>query len=67
MIQLEVEMAGSSEALGDVVRERRLEDLDPTEVFLRRYRQDFDGDPSEALQSAFHELLEGLRAEETAA
>ncbi len=41
-----------------------LEDLDITEVFLRRWRREHSGEPEQGVLEAFHELLEQLQRDE---
>jgi len=63
LLKLTVEYTGHGMALADVAPPIELRDLDPTDVFARRYRRDHDGDPPPDLLEAFCELLEHAHAE----
>lgn len=63
LVQTRVELPGDGRALGDAAR-RELKDLDPTEVLVRRWRRDHEGDPPVELVALYHQLVdEALRAE----
>jgi exonuclease SbcD len=64
LVKLAVSYVGDGRALADGAATGSLRELDPEQVFLRRYRRDHDGEPDPALLAAFHELLE--RAQEAA-
>lgn len=49
--------AGEGPALGDALPEAALEALDPDEVFQRRWAQEHEGEPPEAMAEAFRELV----------
>lgn len=66
LVQIVVETYGSDIALGDALPDRQLQDLDPVEVFVKRYQRDHDGEPPDEMIAAFHELIDGLRSEEAA-
>jgi exonuclease SbcD len=53
--------AGLADAAGTGAGASSLADLEPAEVFVRRYRRDHDGEPPPALLAAFHEVLESVQ------
>jgi len=57
LVKLTVAFTGDGDALADAVLVERLRDIQPEEVFVRRYQRDHDGDPPPPLLSSFHELL----------
>lgn len=57
LVKLGIEYTGHGEALAEGLPEQALRDLDPLEVFLRRYGRDHEGEPPAALVAAFDELL----------
>jgi exonuclease SbcD len=48
---------GTGEALAEADLGKDLRDLQPEEVFLRRWRRDHEGDPPAPLLAAFYALL----------
>jgi exonuclease SbcD len=66
LLKLGVEYCGDGAALGDSIVEHDLKDLEPVEVFVRRYQREHEGDPEPELLEVFHELLEQVRQEGTA-
>lgn len=62
LVKLTVEHTGDRRALGDVAAPA-LRELDPAEVFLRRWRRDHQGDPPAEVMEAFFELLDRVRQE----
>lgn len=63
LLKLAVEYTGDGAALAESVPEVELRDLDPIEVFLRRYHRDHEEEPAEPLVAAFVELLDRVREE----
>lgn len=61
LCKITVEYTGDGIALADAGPAERLADLDPEEVFLRRWRRDHDAEPPPELLAAFHELLDEVR------
>jgi exonuclease SbcD len=57
LVKLSIEYTGHGEALAEGLPEQALRDLDPLEVFVRRYGRDHEGEPPPALVAAFDELL----------
>jgi exonuclease SbcD len=56
LVRVEVALAGAAHARAEAPRE--LQSLTPEQVFVRRYRRDYDGDVPAALLAAFRELLD---------
>ncbi len=56
LARLGVQTAGTQQALGDV-EVKALGELQPEEVFLRKWETDFGGAPPADVLAAFHELL----------
>ena len=63
LARLGVETAGTRRALGDVEL-KPLAELQPEQVFLRKWEQDFGGEPAPDLLAAFHELLDSVNQEQ---
>lgn len=63
LLKLSVEYTGDGASLAESNPAANLRDLDPLDVFLRRYRRDHDSEPDTALIDAFSELLDCARAE----
>ncbi|TNE84109.1 MAG: exonuclease subunit SbcD [Deltaproteobacteria bacterium] len=63
LVSLQATYAGVGKALADEVEIEQLEELDPTEVFARRWAQKHEGEPPEDLVETFRELLEDVRGE----
>jgi exonuclease SbcD len=57
---------GGGAALGDAAPGAALDDLDPVDVFRRRWSSRFPGDPPAALLAAFDDLLAEARGETAA-
>lgn len=57
LVKLGIEYTGHGEALAEGLPEQALRDLDPLEVFLRRYGRDHEDEAPAALVAAFDELL----------
>lgn len=64
LVKLTVEYTGDGATLADHVTHTDLKQLDPLEVFVRRYRRDHDSEPSPALIDAFHEVLAAAHQQE---
>ncbi len=62
LARLGVETAGTARALGDVEL-KPLAELQPEQVFLRKWEKDFGGSPSTEVLVAFHELLDLVNQE----
>lgn len=63
LVKLSIEYTGDARALADVAQGMNLRDVEPHEVFLRRYHRDHDEEPPAELVAAFHELLDRVRQE----
>ena len=63
LVKLTVSFTGGGDALADTVLVERLRDIQPEEVFVRRYQRDHEGDPPSALMASFHELLNQVMQE----
>jgi exonuclease SbcD len=57
LVKLGIEYTGHGEALAEGLPEQALRDLDPLDVFLRRYGRDHEDEAPAALVAAFDELL----------
>jgi len=62
LVKLEVEHTGDGAALSESLPGADLKDLDPEEVFVRRYRHDHESEPPAPLIAAFRELLDQARS-----
>jgi DNA repair protein SbcD/Mre11 len=62
LVKLTVEHTGDGRALGDTAAPA-LRELDPDEVFLRRWHRDHETDPPAEVMEAFFELLDQVRQE----
>lgn len=62
LCKIGVEYTGDGAPLAEAAPAERLAELDPGEVFVRRWRRDHEGEPPAALVEAFFELLEEARA-----
>ena len=60
LARLAVEYTGDGAALADAMPSESLRDLEPGEVFVRRYRRDHEERPSPELLAAFHDLLDAV-------
>ena len=58
LVKISVTFTGTGAALADVVPMEHLRDIQPEEVFVRRYRRDHENDPPPDLMASFHELLD---------
>ena len=63
LLKLSVEYTGDGASLAESIPAANLRDLDPLDVFLRRYRRDHDSEPEPRLVDAFSGLLESARSE----
>jgi exonuclease SbcD len=62
LVKLAIEYTGHGQSLAEGLPEQALRDLDPLEVFVRRYSRDHEGEPAQELVEAFDELLAEVRA-----
>jgi exonuclease SbcD len=62
LVKLGIEYTGHGEALAEGLPEQALRDLDPLEVFARRYGRDHEGEAPAALVAAFDELVSEVLA-----
>ncbi len=63
LARLGVETAGTERALGDMEL-KPLAELQPEQVFLRKWEKDFGGAPPRDILAAFHELLDLVHQEQ---
>ena len=63
LVKLSATFTGSGDALADIALVERLKDIEPEEVFVRRYQRDHEGDPPPELLAAFHELHDQVMQE----
>jgi exonuclease SbcD len=63
LLKLSVEYTGDGASLAESIPAANLRDLDPLDVFLRRYRRDHESEPESRLIDAFSELLDRARCE----
>ena len=63
LVYLHVEQTGDRAALGDRVAGPRLAELDPREVFVRRWARGHAAPPGEAVLAAFDRLLAEVRGD----
>ena len=63
LVRVEVQYTGDARALSDSVPGASLEDLQPRDVFLRRYARDHSTAPSAPLVDAFEQLLDQVHQE----
>lgn len=61
LVRIAVEHAGAKVALAESTPRRELGELTVEDVFRRMYAQRFEGEPSEALLAAFHEVADAAR------
>lgn len=61
LVKITATFTGTGDALADTVPMEKLRDIQPEEVFIRRYRRDHETDPSPLLLASFHELLDAVR------
>jgi exonuclease SbcD len=62
LVKLAIEYTGHGQSLAEGLPEQALRDLDPLEVFVRRYSRDHEGEPPQELVEAFDELLAEVQA-----
>jgi exonuclease SbcD len=58
LVKITPELAGRGQALAESAPHVRLAELRPEDVFIERYRRDYDAAPPSDLLAAFHELVE---------
>lgn len=58
LVKIAATFTGTGAALADTVPMEHLRDIQPEEVFIRRYRRDHENDPTPELLASFHELLD---------
>jgi DNA repair protein SbcD/Mre11 len=63
LLKLGIEYTGDGAALADIKVGENLRDLEPGEVFVRRYRRLHEDEPPAELVAAFHELLDEVKQE----
>jgi exonuclease SbcD len=61
LLKLSTSYAGSGAGLGDQLPEQTLQELDPEQVFLSRWRRSHQGEPSAELLARFRQLLEAVQ------
>ncbi|MEM9489614.1 MAG: exonuclease SbcCD subunit D C-terminal domain-containing protein [Myxococcota bacterium] len=66
LLKLTIEYTGTGQSLAESLAAPNLRELDPGEVFLRRYRRDYEDEPEPALVAAFHDLLDQVSRGESA-
>jgi exonuclease SbcD len=64
LVSIAVSRAGSGAALADSEPQIQLSELQPEQVFARRYWQQHDDEPPAALREAFAELLQSVMEDE---
>lgn len=60
LVKLAAEYTGDGNALADAIPNENLADLQPSDVFIRRYRRDHEEQPSPELLRAFGDLLDDI-------
>ncbi len=63
LVHWQVEYTGDGAALGDAAPAKNLSDLDPVDVFRRRWASKFEGEPTPEIMAAFDDLLAEARGE----
>ncbi len=63
LVRVEVHYTGDDQTLSDAVPGASLKDLQPLDVFLRRYERDHSDPPPQPLVDAFETLLDQVRQE----
>ena len=63
LVKLSVEYTGVGAALADVTTTSDLRELDPEDVFVAKYQREHEDQPSDALLSAFRNVLNEARVE----
>ena len=63
LVKISAIFTGTGAALADAVPMEHLRDIQPEEVFVRRYRRDHKDDPPPELLVSFHELLDQVMQE----
>jgi len=61
LLKISTVYAGKQKGLADAVKEKRLEDLKPEDVFQRCYENRYNSDTPSELLNLFHELQEDLQ------
>ena len=61
LVKITTEHEGKAQALAERAPRRELGDLTEEEVFLAAYAQKYEGEPSQALLAAFHEVAAAAR------
>jgi exonuclease SbcD len=61
LVKITACLPGDGAGLADRAPAPELKDVDPAEVFARRWQRDHDGEPPAELCAAFHELVEAVR------
>ncbi|CAM2009168.1 exonuclease SbcCD subunit D C-terminal domain-containing protein [Acanthopleuribacter pedis] len=56
LLKIKTKYPKSRESLADSLPQQSLSQLSPADVFTRRYQSLFEGEPSKAMTTAFHEL-----------
>lgn len=64
LLKIATAYRGSQQSLADIDIERRLEELQPLDVFRRCYRNRYDQDAPEAITALFNELLESVQEDD---
>ena len=64
LVRIHAEFTGDRAALADAHTGRSLQDLQPQEVFERRWRQQYDSDPPADVLASFHELVDAVHQEQ---
>jgi exonuclease SbcD len=66
LVRIQVEYTGTGSGLADAGSVKGLADLDPVEVFRRRWARQFPGEPPDHVLAAYAEVLEEARGLENA-
>ncbi len=64
LLKISAHSPGRGESLADIFPERQLDDLQPEEVFIRRYHLKYQAPPPTELMTAFRTLLEEIEHQE---
>lgn len=67
LVKISSPRSGTGSPLAQAAGASSLKDLKPEEVFRLRYQREYQGEPSEALLAAFHELIDAVGQEREAA
>lgn len=60
LVRIASVLRGNGRTLGEAEASRTLSDLEPEEVFRRRWERDHEGTPPDDLLAAFHELVDAV-------